>query len=130
MVIVVINGPDKRSSIPGRDCLHYTCCSYPWKSYESNNSPSNYRKLEGKTGFFNLSYGQQIKEKENSEFKSADLRIKKLTLCHILHVNIYIYIYKCVCIYIYIYIRRDREMLNLTNKTSYLFTGEHGIFFF
>ena len=41
MVFFVGNGPIKPSSNPGLVCLHFSLRKYPWKRYESNNSPSN-----------------------------------------------------------------------------------------
>ena len=83
MVNLVGNRHDDMSSNPGRGCLHFTLCKYPWERCVSNYSLSSYGQIVDHTGIFNL--GTAVKEKENAEFKPVNLRLK-IDKCQILFV--------------------------------------------
>ena len=64
-IIIFLNEQGDSNSNPGRGCLHFTFCKYPWEWYESTNSPSSNVKIVGQqTGLFNLVLATSLRERK------------------------------------------------------------------
>ena len=101
MVMFIKNGIDNPNSNPGRGCLKFILCQYPWETCIC--SPS-YELIVRQTDFFSLGKGNQSTKRKKSKFKLTVALCLKRPYCFLPAVeelDIYIYIYIHTYVYIY-----------------------------